>query len=195
MYKQYIRLKLNKEGKPLYRIQMIEDRILIEVHLLNEDEKVDLSQSNIEVVAKQSNGKNLFKRYEVLPNKKGVILLDLMDEIDDFNVRLPCELIIKNEDGTYLGKVTFLLVIVNEDIRSTSIKRVNLSPKIRLIAHRGLSALAPENTLPAYELAGKYGYYEAECDLHETKAGELILLHDDLLNRTQMEWENLKVIP
>ena len=70
MYKQYIRLKLNNEGKPLYRIQMIEDRILIEVHLLNEDEKVDLSQSNIEVVAKQSNGKNLFKRYEVLPNKK-----------------------------------------------------------------------------------------------------------------------------
>ena len=184
MYKQYIRLKLNNEGKPLYRIQMIEDRILIEVHLLNEDEKVDLSQSNIEVVAKQSNGKNLFKRYEVLPNKKGVILLDLMDEIDDFNVRLACELIIKNEDGTYLGKVTFYLVIVNEDIRSTSIKRVNLSPKIRLIAHRGLSALAPENTLPAYELAGKYGYYGAECDLHETKDGQFILLHDDLLNRT-----------
>ena len=44
MYKQYIRLKLNDEGKALYRIQMIEDRILIEVHLLNEDEKVDLSQ-------------------------------------------------------------------------------------------------------------------------------------------------------
>lgn len=30
---------------------------------------------------------------------------------------------------------------------------------IKLIAHRGLSSLAPENTLPAYELAGKYGYW------------------------------------
>ena len=184
MYKQYIRLNLNDELKPLYRIRMIKDRILIEAYLLNEEEKIDLSQSNIEVVAKQSNGKNLFKSYEVLLNQRGAIRFDLTNEIEDFNVRLPCELSIKNEDGTCLGNVTFYLVIVNEDIRSTGIKRVAISPKIRLIAHRGLSSLAPENTLPAYELAGKYGYYGAECDLHETKDGRFILLHDDLLNRT-----------
>ena len=39
MYKQYIRLNLNDELKPLYRIRMIKDRILIEAYLLNEDEK------------------------------------------------------------------------------------------------------------------------------------------------------------
>ena len=68
-------------------------------------------------------------------------------------------------------------------MRATDVKKSTLSPKIRMIAHRGLSSLAPENTLPAYELAGKYGYYGAECDIHETKDGEFVLLHDDTLER------------
>ena len=29
---------------------------------------------------------------------------------------------------------------------------------LRVTAHRGLSELAPENTLPAYRLAGEYGF-------------------------------------
>ena len=55
------------------------------------------------------------------------------------------------------------MVIVNEGILFTSIKRVAILPKISLIVHGGLSSLAPENILPTYELAGKYGYYGGEC--------------------------------
>lgn len=50
--------------------------------------------------------------------------------------------------------------------------------KVDLIAHRGYRALAVENTLPAYELAGKAGYWGAENDIHRTKDGVWVLHHD-----------------
>lgn len=49
---------------------------------------------------------------------------------------------------------------------------------IRLIAHRGLSGIAPENTLPAFEEAGKAGYFGAECDVHRTSDGKWVIMHD-----------------
>lgn len=59
------------------------------------------------------------------------------------------------------------------------------SMKIKNIAHRGFSTLAPQNTLPAFELAGKSKkVYGIETDVHATKDGKLIVLHDDTLNTT-----------
>lgn len=54
---------------------------------------------------------------------------------------------------------------------------------IKLTAHRGLSALAPENSLAAFRLAGEYGFYAAECDVHLTKDGVWIISHDETVNR------------
>ncbi len=51
-------------------------------------------------------------------------------------------------------------------------------PVLTLIAHRGLSALAPENTYPAIELAGAYGLYGCEFDVHCTTDGVWVLSHD-----------------
>jgi len=51
-------------------------------------------------------------------------------------------------------------------------------------AHRGASALAPENTLAALQLAAKLGATMAEIDLQQTADDELALLHDDDLDRT-----------
>ena len=53
-----------------------------------------------------------------------------------------------------------------------------------LIAHRGASAHAPEQTLLAFELGLKMGADLLEHDLHVTKDGVLICLHDLTLNRT-----------
>ena len=50
--------------------------------------------------------------------------------------------------------------------------------KVELIAHRGFRAVAPENTLPAFEEAGKAGYWGAENDIHRTKDGVWIVHHD-----------------
>ena len=50
--------------------------------------------------------------------------------------------------------------------------------KVKLIAHRGFRAVAPENTLPAFEAAGKAGFWAAENDIHRTKDGIWIVHHD-----------------
>lgn len=53
-----------------------------------------------------------------------------------------------------------------------------------LIAHRGASAYAPENTLPAYRLAIEQGADYVEQDLQVTRDGVLVCLHDVTLERT-----------
>ena len=54
---------------------------------------------------------------------------------------------------------------------------------LRVTAHRGLSELAPENTLPAYRLAGEYGFWGAECDISQTADGVWVLMHDKTVDR------------
>jgi glycerophosphoryl diester phosphodiesterase len=53
-----------------------------------------------------------------------------------------------------------------------------------LVAHRGASAYAPENTVPAFQLAAEQGATYVEFDLRLTKDRQLIVLHDDSLERT-----------
>ncbi|MBQ9080092.1 MAG: hypothetical protein IJY27_03380 [Clostridia bacterium] len=50
------------------------------------------------------------------------------------------------------------------------------SPKI--IAHRGASAFEPENSLPAFEAAGKCGVWAIETDVHKTADGKLVCFHN-----------------
>jgi glycerophosphoryl diester phosphodiesterase len=52
------------------------------------------------------------------------------------------------------------------------------------IAHRGASALAPENTIAAFERAVELGADVIELDLHMSQDGELVVIHDDTLDRT-----------
>ena len=54
---------------------------------------------------------------------------------------------------------------------------------IKLTAHRGFRAVAPENTLPAYDKAGKAGFWGAECDIYRTKDGVWVLHHDPMTYR------------
>jgi len=51
-----------------------------------------------------------------------------------------------------------------------------------LIAHRGFSALYPQNTVPAFEAAAEYGFDGFEFDVHTTKDGEWVVIHDDTIN-------------
>lgn len=53
-----------------------------------------------------------------------------------------------------------------------------------LIAHRGASAYAPENTVPAFELAAQQGADFVEFDLQLTKDRQIVCLHDNSLERT-----------
>jgi glycerophosphoryl diester phosphodiesterase len=53
-----------------------------------------------------------------------------------------------------------------------------------IVAHRGSSDIAPENTLAAYELAWEQGAHAAETDVRLTADGRVVCLHDDTLERT-----------
>lgn len=53
---------------------------------------------------------------------------------------------------------------------------------IYLTAHRGITGVAPENSLPAYEKAVELGFYSAECDIRLTKDGHWVLLHNGDVN-------------
>ena len=48
-----------------------------------------------------------------------------------------------------------------------------------IIAHRGASAYAPENTLASYQLAEEMNADYIELDIHLTKDGEIVVMHDE----------------
>jgi glycerophosphoryl diester phosphodiesterase len=52
-----------------------------------------------------------------------------------------------------------------------------------IIAHRGASAIAPENTRAAFLLARDMGADGFECDVHLSKDGVPVVIHDDDLRR------------
>ncbi|MCP4643301.1 MAG: hypothetical protein GY851_22830 [bacterium] len=55
---------------------------------------------------------------------------------------------------------------------------------VNVIAHRGASAYAPENTMAAFRLAAEMeaDWYELDCTL--TKDGEVLVIHDGSIDRT-----------
>jgi len=50
--------------------------------------------------------------------------------------------------------------------------------------HRGAAGLAPENTLAAFRKAIELGVDALEMDLHVTRDGELVVIHDETMDRT-----------
>ena len=55
--------------------------------------------------------------------------------------------------------------------------------KVKIFAHRGASAYAPENTLEAFRLAMEQGADGIELDVQLTKDGELVVIHDETIDR------------
>ena len=52
------------------------------------------------------------------------------------------------------------------------------------IGHRGASGYNPENTLSSFEKAMELGVDMIELDVHVCKSGEVVVIHDDTINRT-----------
>ncbi|UTT44357.1 glycerophosphodiester phosphodiesterase [Exiguobacterium aurantiacum] len=55
---------------------------------------------------------------------------------------------------------------------------------MKLYAHRGVMARYPENTMSAFRAAVDAKADGIEADVHMTKDGELVLIHDETINRT-----------
>ena len=55
--------------------------------------------------------------------------------------------------------------------------------KTKVWAHRGARAYAPENTLEAFLLAAEQGADGVELDVQLTKDGEMVVVHDEEIDR------------
>ena len=54
----------------------------------------------------------------------------------------------------------------------------------KIYAHRGFSEKYPENTMLAFRKAAELGVEGLEIDVHLTKDGELVVMHDENTVRT-----------
>ena len=55
---------------------------------------------------------------------------------------------------------------------------------MKVYAHRGYSGKYPENTMLAFKEAEKTGCYGIELDVQLTKDGEVVIIHDERVDRT-----------
>lgn len=53
-----------------------------------------------------------------------------------------------------------------------------------MIGHRGARGHAPENTLVAFARGAELGAELVECDVHLSSDGELVVIHDETIDRT-----------
>lgn len=67
----------------------------------------------------------------------------------------------------------FLCVITHKDLQGD----------IMIIGHRGACGYAPENTLASFTKALEIGVNAVELDVHLIKSGELVVIHDETLDR------------
>ena len=66
----------------------------------------------------------------------------------------------------------------------TPAQKLVASPGVLIVAHRGNSSIAPENTIPAFAKAVEAKSDLVELDYHHSADGVPIVIHDDKLDRT-----------
>lgn len=76
-----------------------------------------------------------------------------------------------------------LAFIVFAFLNTNTLKETVYQPITKIVAHRGYSAVALENTLAGLEAAAKAGADMVEMDIQETKDGKFVVYHDKTLRR------------
>ncbi len=91
---------------------------------------------------------------------------------------------LKIADKIKIALITFISVIFVVSCSYKIDKELHKEKKVIVIAHRGASGYAPENTLASMKKAIELGADMSELDVQETADGKLIILHDKSLKRT-----------
>ena len=71
-----------------------------------------------------------------------------------------------------------LIIILNLSVNTYGDER-----NIKIIGHRGASALEPENTIPSFNRAAKIGAWGVEADIYVLKDGNIVVFHDSNVER------------
>ena len=67
------------------------------------------------------------------------------------------------------------------------------SNTVKMVAHRGLSGIERENTCPAFVAACNRSYYGVETDVHITKDGKFVIIHDETTQRVSLNEYDINV--
>ena len=67
------------------------------------------------------------------------------------------------------------------------------SKHVKIIAHRGLSGIERENTCPAFLAAANRSYFGIETDIHTTRDGKFVIIHDETTERVSLGENNINV--
>lgn len=88
--------------------------------------------------------------------------------------------------------LTFVLAVCYYVLPANDELRTMLGGSVPIVtAHRGFSAAAPENTLPAFQLAIDQGCERAELDVQMTKDGVVMVTHDTNMRRCAGRSQNI----
>ena len=87
---------------------------------------------------------------------------------------------------TFVLAVCYYVLPANDELRTMLGGSVPI-----MTAHRGFSAAAPENTLPAFQLAIDQGCERAELDVQMTKDGVVMVTHDTNMRRCTGRNQNI----
>ncbi|QDU94638.1 glycerophosphodiester phosphodiesterase [Lignipirellula cremea] len=93
--------------------------------------------------------------------------------------------------GPHVACAGVLGLVVAIGVGASMVHGVRLEDEVIVIAHRGASAGAPENTLAALQLAIDEQADWVEIDVQETSDGEVVVVHDS--DFMKLAGENLKV--
>lgn len=99
-------------------------------------------------------------------------------------------------------KIRKIIKVYVQD-KEIDIADIPLTGSTKCIAHKGWNIDAPENSLPAFEMAGQKGVQYVETDIQETKDGVFIIFHDENLKRmcgvdanvSDLTYEEIKQYP
>ena len=72
-------------------------------------------------------------------------------------------------------RVSILLLII---MLNVSMNTYGDERNIKMIGHRGASALEPENTIPSFNRAASIGAWGVEADIYVLKDGNIVVFHD-----------------
>jgi glycerophosphoryl diester phosphodiesterase len=85
---------------------------------------------------------------------------------------------------TLFAPIYASFLVASDRLRRRRPDRADFAEPIQVIAHRGASHLAPENTLASVELAWRQGADAVEVDVRLTRDGRIVAIHDETTERT-----------
>lgn len=81
----------------------------------------------------------------------------------------------------------FFIFLLQISERTSALVHLELGENTKVVAHRGASAYAPENTMLAFEKSIEMGADYIELDVQMSKDKQLVVIHDQSLQRTAGE--------